>query len=505
MRKELSITTEPWVRTYSYYALPMCVIMADDRMGKRIAEIEIRDSDGDDWKSIYMDKGDGNNWYYESKNDYNRDCNGCIYRPLVNYEGYIRVKVKFQQQSEPWAAVNLFVTDDEESILLGDERYLCRFGNFIYDGVNLYFSGKKYNRNRRFLKERDELVLSVSNGKMEAFIGDRQLVKLGGNEFASGKQLYIGVQIRHEDNSFYPWFFSNFIQINSDINCIHRRLDYYSFYKDEEYDLVNYFLDRNRFEVKELIQLKGIHYLKRMILDNRYIELKIDQYYLYGREEYHMRHYLHQNLIYGFDDQLHVFMVIGYDNYGKIKKYKIRYSDLKSSMKRYPEVQVKILTYRQGIHFYRFFPSYVKGIFEDYLAGRNSEEKVQSFLPVEERTYGINIYEELKTDKGLDILVSDRRVSYLLYEHKQIMEKRIAYMREMGIVNEGLFAKTESKIRFLIKESFNLLNVAQKYCIRPSRRRDEKLRQMLDAIKENERELIECLLDEGEWEVESGS
>ncbi len=499
MRRELPVTTEPWVKTYSYYALPMCAIMADEKIGKQIAEFEILDSDGNDWTSIHMRKGTGNNWFYVSEDDYNRDCNGCIYRLLEHNEGYIRIKINFQQYSEPWAAINLFVTDEEENILLGDEQYLCRFGNFIYDGVSLYFGGERANITRRFLNCTDELVLSVSNGKIEAFVEEKYPKKIGGKEVISRRPLYIGVQVRHEDNSFYPWFFSNFIQINCDVNCTHRRLDYYSFYKDEEYDLVSYFLDRNRFDAGDLTKKRGIYRLKQELLKGHYVELKIDQYYLFGHEEYHVRHHLHQNLIYGYDDRLHAFLTIGYSSSGKIRKYRIRYRELKSDLKRHPKVQIKIMTYRQGIHFYRFIPSYVKGVFEDYLLGIDSEIKMHAFLPSEGRICGLGIYEELKTDVGLDVLVSDRRISYLLYEHKQIMEKRILYMRHMGIISKNLFEEVENQMQILVKVSFNLLNVAQKYRMRPSRRSDEKLIAMLDEIKKNEKELLMRLVEEGDW------
>ncbi|MCI8365002.1 MAG: hypothetical protein HFG34_08645 [Eubacterium sp.] len=69
MRKELPVTTEPWVKTYSYYALPMCVIMADERIGKRVAEYEILNGSGSEWKSIHMKRGEGDSWCYESKDD----------------------------------------------------------------------------------------------------------------------------------------------------------------------------------------------------------------------------------------------------------------------------------------------------------------------------------------------------------------------------------------------------------------------------------------------------
>lgn len=499
MKKELPITTEPWVRTYSYYALPLCIIMAEERIGEHIAEFDILDSDGDDWTSINMDRGTGNSWFYNSQDEYNRDCNGCIYRPLKHNEGYIRVKIKFQQPSEPWAAINLFVSDDENNILLGDEQYLCRFGNFVYDGLSLYFNGKKSNWERVFLNESDELILSVSNSKIEVFVDGKKLVKIGERTVDLNRQLFIGVQLRHENNSFYPWIFSNFIQINCDVDCMHRRLDYYSFYKDEEYELLNYFLDYNRFDANELVKFGVIRCLKRILSSERYVELKLDQYYLEGRDEYHSNHHLHQNLIYGFDDRHHTFMTIGYDNSGKINTYEIHYSELKNSVRRYPQVQIKIITYRQGIHFYHFLSTYVKGVIKDYLLGENSEFNTQSFLPTENRIYGIGIYEELKKEKGLDVLVSDRRVSYLLYEHKVIMEKRISYMFHIGILKEKLFFKAEEQIHNLVGQSFNLLNMAQKYRIQPAKRNDETLKKMLDEMKVNEKHLLEKILEEGIW------
>lgn len=76
-------------------------------------------------------------------------------------------------------------------------------------------------------------------------------------------------------------------------------------------------------------------------LKGHYIELKIDQYYLSGHKEYHVRHHLHQNLIYGYDDHLHTFLTLGYSNSGKIKKHTIQYMEMKRDLKRYPDIQIR--------------------------------------------------------------------------------------------------------------------------------------------------------------------
>ena len=78
--------------------------------------------------------------------------------------------------------------------------------------------------------------------------------KVGERQLKTGKQLYIGVQVRHEENSFYPWLFSNFIQISCDVGSMHRRLEFYNFYKDEQFDLPNHFLNYNYIQVQDLMQ-----------------------------------------------------------------------------------------------------------------------------------------------------------------------------------------------------------------------------------------------------------
>ena len=75
---------------------------------------------------------------------------------------------------------------------------------------------------------------------------------------------------------------------------------------------------------------------------------------------------------------------------------------------------------------------------------------MQAFLPTEKTVQGIGIYRELCTQKGINLLIADRRISYLLYEHKVIMEKRIEYMWEEKLINEELYKKLKLFSNFYI-------------------------------------------------------
>ena len=44
------------------------------------------------------------------------------------------------------------------------------------------------------------------------------------------------------------------------------------------------------------------------------------------------------------------------------------------------------------------------------------------------RHYGLSVYEELKSEKGVQVLIADRRVAHVLWGHKQIMCERIRFL-----------------------------------------------------------------------------
>ena len=214
-----------------------------------------------------------------------------------------------------------------------------------------------------------------------------------------------------------------------------------------------------------MLHYGGVKALKWELEQKRYIEIKLDQYYLFGRDEYHYAHHLHQNLIYGFDDKQKVFMTVGYDNSGKIQRYNVSY---------------------------RFMPEYIKRICKDYLEEKNTELLMQAFLPTEKTVQGIGIYRELCTRKGINLLIADRRISYLLYEHKVIMEKRIEYMWEEKIINEELYKKLKLFSQTARTTAFNLVHLMQKYRFRPDKREDGLIKHTISELEENDKN--SCML-----------
>lgn len=494
MKKQLGVNIESVMTSYSYYAFPQCIMTAEERVGSRIAEFSVLDTVHDEWKRV------GNISYNESKriwtvtseDKYRRECNGCIYREMQE-DDYISIQVHFQQYTEPWGAVNLFISDDEENILLGDNEYLCRFGHFIYDGTSLYMNGQWQSISKKRLKAPYQLVLHRQGNRLEIYAGEDRANCLAVKEIQPSydKELYIGVQVRHEENSYYPWLFSNFIQLSCDVTVQHRRLEFfYGMSKQWEYNTFHYFFDTNQYKTSEIIEMGGLKYIRKCIDKGKYLETKLDQYYIPQRDEYHMLHHLHQNLIYGYDDAERCFEIVGYDRNGKLMKTQINYSDFKASIKRNEDTSFYVITYAQSGYHFRFHADYVKGMIEEYLNGVDSGKKLSHLVSLPQRTYGIKIYDDLASEQGIEVLISDRRVAHVLWEHKVCMVERIGYLTVLGILEPAIGEDIQSQMKTIQERVYDMKNILLKYQRCSDKKNLDLIKEYLQTIKDME---IKCL------------
>lgn len=497
MKKELPVSITPSITSFAYYALPLCIIEAEDKIGREVASFEIKGCGENKWEKIGNWSQNGDKWCVTDDSFYGKDCNACLFHEISSKNDFIHIVVEKQRYSGPWGAINLFLTDNKENILLGDNEYLYRFGSFVYDGIHLYSNGKEQKIKEASIDgESYELVLNKKGNVVEVYGGTKQLKMLGRKEISlsENKELYIGIQVKHEDNTFYPWFYSNFISLSCDVYCTHRRLDYLALSKHWQFILPNYFLDINYYSAEEILDMGGYRYIKKCIDKQRYIELKVNQYYLKGREEYNREHHLHQNLIYGYDDKEKSLYLVGYQNTGKIAKFSIRYKDLDTSLKNYAEEKVKIITYAEDGHGYSFQSEYIKRMLVEYADGVNSSSSTEFLLPQDNRKYGLDIYEELMSEQGMKVFLSDRRVSYVLWEHKYHMKGRIKYLTLQGIYSAEMEEKLLQEIDPIIDICFNLRSMAQKYQMRPEKTNEDLLCKWLEEVRDREQILLKKML-----------
>ena len=492
----LPVNPNPILSSFSYYAFLQSIISAEERVGNVFARFRIIGSPYSDWSiGGNVAKVNENVFCGETQDEFRRDCNGYIIREMRESD-FIDIQVDFQQYTNPWAAVNVFVSDDPDHVLLGDEAYLYRFGHFAYTGVVLYQSGKKITVPAERYDEPYRLVIKREGSSLELYSGVAEIKRKAVCEvYFYAKPLYLGVQVKHGQNSYYPWLFSNFIQLGCDVDNPDRRLDHvFGISKHWENSDITYFLDKNRFTGEEIAYLGGIKYLLYCLHQGKYIETKIDQYYIKEREEFWNTHHYHQNLIYGADEKKKICFLLGYDRRGKVQEMEISFSDLEKSLKRRGDIIYKTIQYEQDGHFYHFSPDYFREMLYEYLHSVDSCFYYRNIETRDPRRYGLSIYEELKSEKGVQILIADRRVAHVLWEHKQIMCERIRFLISEKYLPDGSenLYEVMQEIQSMV---FDLKNILLKYQMRPERANVQVIQERLSEIQKKEAECLQDLYD----------
>lgn len=185
-----------------------------------------------------------------------------------------------------------------------------------------------------------------------------------------------------------------------------------------------------------------IDYVRKQLQKNLYINVHLDEFYISEKDYYDTRHFVHENLIYGYDDDEQVFYAFGISKRQKTTQFVIPYEEF-------------LLAYEKGKLFYfcgadyleqeGYYPIIVYQIrdgkefefTEDVFIG-----KLTAFLqPPEEEmvgedvhVYGSNIYDWLIQDLTgeCDREIVDYRVLHLLYEHKKCIKNRLEYLLQKG-------------------------------------------------------------------------
>ncbi len=501
-KKVLPIETDIPVYTYSYYGYPHSIIAAKEHTGDHVATIEVKDYDQYRWIENF------DNYDVIKKNDsleihanhpYMEDLHGVSYRPLKEVDA-IYVSIHFQQYAHPWGAVNLFIDGSpEEELILGDDNYLCRLGYFNREGVylriknqtkHLEYNQKEFPVNLMLCKDHDIVEAFLCEGGTKYLLYQERLQEL------AQRDLKIGVQIRGNENTYYHWLYRNYIQISCDVDDSDRTMDYfYGVEKDWRFDWYNFFLNSYKMPQHMINEYGSLKFIKECIDDGKYIELLLDQYHVADRVEYHTIHALHQNLIYGYDDAEKIVHLLGYKNHGKLTLTTISYSDIKYQFeKRHCVKEIHVVEYEQDAYGIEYRGSYIKKMLRQYLDGYNSSQDLAHLMEPRKRVYGIDCYDALLSEKGMKRLLSDRRVSHLLYEHKALMLDRFRYMSCHGEFDSESLQSISTEYSKVVKTAFNVRALAVKYIIKEDEGVIDTIRTGLMEMREEEKRILSCIL-----------
>lgn len=199
--------------------------------------------------------------------------------------------------------------------------------------------------------------------------------------------------------------------------------------------------------------------IRYMIDHGNYIMGLLNEKYLPMKNAYGKYDFVHDFLIYGYDDNNRVFRSAGYTSNGHYELYDMSYDDYFQSMK--------------GFCFSRF-AIYFHKIANDYTAKldvSSIKAKIEKYVNATDDSdgkdlYGIGVWSKLarsirdETNMGIDI-----RFTRSFMEHKSLMSHRLNYLTDKGIIADEALSRryvesvvTPANKVYLLSLKYNMTN-----------------------------------------------
>lgn len=233
-----------------------------------------------------------------------------------------------------------------------------------------------------------------------------------------------------------------------------------------------------------------------------YVWAFVDEYYIPGTRSYQNSSNPHSILLYGYDDAAEIVHAAGYfhnQTYGTVE---IPFAAIKDA---YNNCESDPLQFMDYVHLFRInaairneysLPWFAEQL-ADYAYSRNTADR---WIALEgagtgQWVWGISVMdvlrEKLELFKRREFVV-DHRPFYLLWEHKRMMNRRMNYMEEQGIL--CFDADIRSEYERIEKAAFIVRNQVLKYLMSLEARYADDVQERLMKMQAQEYELIERML-----------
>lgn len=464
--KKLPINMEADTRSCPQYLFLNTIINNKFTNINEVAKIYINDFDKLDWSHYTRNSKfwiEENNIHF-SRIGFDFDSQKCIYRKL-SYNDELTFQIKYQQYTNRWDSIIAFIDinntkeriDNYPQMRLVFGRY-CNGDLFIMSGEYYQLQKKeKYSKNEWF-------KIKVVNGRIFIYLLYDNLEWSLINEVKNFKltddnNATIGLECCLLNNQYNKWMSNNFIQLYYNRNNP-VKLDYSGLIqRDNRSYSINPFIKFSYIErdVLDSLKIKLIDYILSQLDTNKYIELWLNEKYIPYLAAYDKYDYIHESLIFGYDNKNKVFNLISFLQ-GKPIQTTVSYDNISKAWESVNDNNRDLTSFafQPDIEIYELDIFHIYNKISDYLFGHNSSEDYSNAVGIESGIFGINIYKEfISSNCNKRTFLEDVRIAFLLKEHKYCMKKRFEYLNEWG-----LFPKYEyKKINILMKKITNLSDV----------------------------------------------
>lgn len=497
---KLPLNPTPKVRTYTNDLYLNAVLSSNCGDSDLLARLNIENYKNEDY-SIVSENDNADIYINNDKveiygNKTNKLTRAFIYRKISSDDELV-VKVDLQQYNSCWSSVNIFAANKVD-LNNDDNQFNCRIGVFNNGRIRCNCCGKLYSfvNNKYSIYKPYYLKISLYDNCIKGYIS------LNGIEWnrlcECPAETYnvkeVGIDLDYKPNIYWQWLYSSYINIyfninwNIHINYLTAPMRNYNF---SSINPIVYFKRENPYFVLEQNE-SYVKYIKTNIEHRQYVELYFDEFFVPHSPNYHLVHFLHGILAYGFDDS--VIFFLGVHN-GKSIEFSLSYSEVEAGCRSSAEISDTnaFIVYEFLPDQYSFNVTALYKSIRDYLS--KVPDNIEYYnLDDPSNVYGINIFNELSTEKGLDIFMSDIRISFFINEHTQLMRERVIYLINSDILTSDECKEVIDMLNYLCDCTNKVLLLTLKYSMTGSKNISLKVSDKLKDIQRQQKECYSKLL-----------
>lgn len=300
------------------------------------------------------------------------------------------------------------------------------------------------------------------------------------------------------DDSFQDWFYTNFIQLHcsKDLDFYYDvKLNYYvRGFLDYRYNMSNPWIEQFYLQ-RDYIDVNGgiFNFIRYNLNHNKYISLHLNEKYVPEKWAFNNTDFEHESLVYGIDDKNEILYLMGFNMTQSFEPYTISYTDFVLAYDNtIDNIKITTMSFKIPDLGFTLQASRILTFLNEYLSGINSTYRDNLIYDEIDRIFGFKIYDVLfdRVDK-----LKDKKIVYLICEHKSIMKERVVYLYMRNIISDIMYEKLYDMAVIVEDIAQVLLLLCIKYRMTSNTKYEEKLRLQILKLKNSDEKFIKNFIE----------
>jgi hypothetical protein len=276
-------------------------------------------------------------------------------------------------------------------------------------------------------------------------MANRRMLSIAEPDITSYPYLSYPLAVLQTNPESLRWVYSNFVQLYLSDRVEEMILDYFSPNPFDHFVPILFGCPRLTRKMVRSTYPSFADFVRSSIDDDYYVSTFVDEFYIPGSSAYQNRSFPHGILIHGYDDDNRLFDVVGFLSNQRYGNTKVSYDDMEKAYydfepvewKQYAEQTLLLKPFQSSLKTNEFNLQWVMDQLEDYLLAKPSDRRmpVYELYKTSPHVWGTATYDRMRERLELQIenkFIVDHRAFYVMWEHKKMMNSRIAYMERQG-------------------------------------------------------------------------